>query len=215
MIAQLLYRDAGNYKTVIGSIVPKNLLGRIKVGSEFQIEEFGRSEDWLHSQTGNDYDPELDHNMVEVEALYDTWEDFLKENPDYKEKPVAPVMPVEVVEQELIDEVIEEIKKDISIGDYTVLDELLHFIPRQNLVQSLSEERWKAYETQIKKEETRYYMVNPDELEEETDINNMSDEEFIEEAERQGTVYSQEGFQEGFNNDDFGSFSYFLRILKL
>jgi hypothetical protein len=148
MIAQLLYRDAGNYKTIVGLEVPEEIYKRVKVGYEFQIEEFGKSEDWLHMQTGNDYDPDLDHNLVEVEALYDTWEDFLKENPDYKEKPVAPVMPVEVVEQKLVDEVIENIKKDIAMGDYTVLDELLHFIPRKNLIQSLSEERWKTYETQ-------------------------------------------------------------------
>ena len=30
-------------------------------------------------------------------------------------------------------------------GDYTVLDELLHFIPKENLIQALPEEKWEKY----------------------------------------------------------------------
>ncbi len=156
MIAQLLYRDAGNYKTVVAAEVPVDL--EVKVDHEYQIEDFGLTEEWLWAQTGNGYDHELDHNLVTVEALYNTMEEFMAQNPAYEEKPVTLVMPV-------------------------------------------------------KKEETKYYLVNPDELEEEQDVNDMTDEEFMDEAERQGMVYSQDGFVEAFNNDDFGSFSYFLRIL--
>jgi hypothetical protein len=52
---------------------------------------------------------------------------------------------VEELKQELVDEVIENLKKDIKSGDLTVLDELLKFIPNKNLVQSLDEERWSDY----------------------------------------------------------------------
>ena len=53
--------------------------------------------------------------------------------------------PKEEKYEQLIDEVIEKIKSDISVGDLTVLDELLRMIPTKNLIQSLSEERWKDY----------------------------------------------------------------------
>lgn len=47
--------------------------------------------------------------------------------------------------QELVDEVIEELKRDLSQGDETILDELLKMIPARNLVQALPEEKWKNY----------------------------------------------------------------------
>ncbi len=47
--------------------------------------------------------------------------------------------------EELIDEVIDNIKKDVEAGDLTVLDELLRMIPTRNLIQSLGEERWNNY----------------------------------------------------------------------
>jgi len=47
--------------------------------------------------------------------------------------------------QKLVDEVIEEVKKDLLHGDETVLDELLKFIPVKNLLQALGEEKWKNY----------------------------------------------------------------------
>jgi hypothetical protein len=47
--------------------------------------------------------------------------------------------------QELVDEVLEQIKKDALHGDYTVLDELLKFIPLRNLLQALPEEDWKKF----------------------------------------------------------------------
>lgn len=52
---------------------------------------------------------------------------------------------VEDLKQELVDEVIESLLKDIASGDFTVLDELLKFIPNKNLVQSLDEDQWKKY----------------------------------------------------------------------
>lgn len=48
-------------------------------------------------------------------------------------------------QQELVDDVIESLKEDFKSGDYTVLEELLKFIPMKNLVQSLEEEKWSKY----------------------------------------------------------------------
>lgn len=48
--------------------------------------------------------------------------------------------------QELIDAVIEDLKKGFAIGDYTVLDELLSFVPDKNLQQALPEEQWNAFD---------------------------------------------------------------------
>lgn len=48
----------------------------------------------------------------------------------------------------LIDRVIEEIKGDINCGDLTALDELLTFIPRENLLSYLPEEEWEKYENE-------------------------------------------------------------------
>ena len=42
----------------------------------------------------------------------------------------------------LIDTVIEKIKEDINFGDMTAIDELLRFIPKENLIGFLSEEQW-------------------------------------------------------------------------
>ena len=48
-------------------------------------------------------------------------------------------------QQELVDEVIESLKEDFKSGDYTVLEELLKFIPMKNLVQSLEKKKWSKY----------------------------------------------------------------------
>ncbi len=44
--------------------------------------------------------------------------------------------------QELVDAVIEQLKKDIEQGDYTVLEELLYQIPNDKLIFGLPEEDW-------------------------------------------------------------------------
>jgi hypothetical protein len=50
-----------------------------------------------------------------------------------------------VSKQKLVDAVIEDLKKSFELGDYTVLDELLMMIPRENLIQALPEEEWNKY----------------------------------------------------------------------
>jgi hypothetical protein len=42
--------------------------------------------------------------------------------------------------EQLIDSAIEQIKKDIENGDVTAIDELLRYVPTQNLKDFLSEE---------------------------------------------------------------------------
>lgn len=55
-------------------------------------------------------------------------------------------------QQLIVDTVIESLKNDMKHGDYTVLDELLKFIPLTNLVQSLDESVWKKFpEVKLKK----------------------------------------------------------------
>lgn len=43
---------------------------------------------------------------------------------------------------EVVDAVIEQLKKDFEQQDYTVLEELLYQIPTENLINSLPEEDW-------------------------------------------------------------------------
>jgi hypothetical protein len=47
--------------------------------------------------------------------------------------------------EKLIDRVIEEIRRDIEIGDVTSLEELLNFVPIKNLIAYLPEEEWSKY----------------------------------------------------------------------
>ena len=49
--------------------------------------------------------------------------------------------------QDLLDEVIDRIKHDLLNGDETAIDELLNFIPIQNLIWFLPERDWKKYES--------------------------------------------------------------------
>jgi len=53
----------------------------------------------------------------------------------------------EKLKQELIDDVIDRIKHDLLNGDETAIDELLNFIPIQNLINFLPERDWKKYQS--------------------------------------------------------------------
>lgn len=52
--------------------------------------------------------------------------------------------------QKLVDDVIEDLKESLASGDFTVLDELLKFVPARNLIQALPEEKWNDYQIEIK-----------------------------------------------------------------
>ena len=48
----------------------------------------------------------------------------------------------------LIERVLVEIQRDFAMGDLTALDELLTFVPRENLLAYLPEEEWEQYENE-------------------------------------------------------------------
>jgi len=48
----------------------------------------------------------------------------------------------------LINRVVEQIKSDFAMGDLTSLEELLSFVPRENLIGYLSEDEWERYENE-------------------------------------------------------------------
>ena len=48
--------------------------------------------------------------------------------------------------QSLINRVIEQIKTDLAYGELEAVEELLSFIPKENLVGFLPEEEWEKYE---------------------------------------------------------------------
>jgi len=49
------------------------------------------------------------------------------------------------LEDDLIDTVIEEIKRDIEVGDVSAIWELLSNCPTEQLIQYLPEEKWGVY----------------------------------------------------------------------
>jgi len=49
------------------------------------------------------------------------------------------------MKQALIERVLEEIKHGIAIGDVTAIEELLTFVPVENLIYFLPEEEWDDY----------------------------------------------------------------------
>ena len=46
----------------------------------------------------------------------------------------------------LIERVLEQIKADLSMGDVTAIEELLSFVPKENLLWYLPEEEWERFE---------------------------------------------------------------------
>jgi hypothetical protein len=46
-----------------------------------------------------------------------------------------------LIEQDLLDEVINQLRADIAWRDFTAIEELLKFVPRENLIAYLSEEK--------------------------------------------------------------------------
>jgi hypothetical protein len=48
----------------------------------------------------------------------------------------------------LIERVVEQIKSDLAIGDVEAIEELLSFVPKENLLGYLPEEEWEKYENE-------------------------------------------------------------------
>jgi hypothetical protein len=62
--------------------------------------------------------------------------------------------------------------------------------------------------------ETRVYVVDIDQTEDEFSIA-ITDDVFIDEAEKQGSVYTLEGFQVAFNNNEVSSLTGFIRFIEV
>lgn len=58
------------------------------------------------------------------------------------------------IEQQIIDAVINQIRYDISFGDETAIDELLGFVPVENLLGYLPEEDAQKYSSLLKPNKT-------------------------------------------------------------
>jgi hypothetical protein len=64
--------------------------------------------------------------------------------------------------------------------------------------------------------EKRYYLISPDDLEDEDIIIlDLDDEGFITEAERQGNVYTESGFVDAFNTEEVSCFTLYLRVIEV
>ena len=50
--------------------------------------------------------------------------------------------------QLLIERVVEQIKNDLAMGDVEAIEELLSFVPKENLIAYLPEEEWEKYENE-------------------------------------------------------------------
>ena len=65
------------------------------------------------------------------------------------------------------------------------------------------------------KTELRFFLINDDNREDsELSPFELTDEQFMDESERQGIVYSVQGFQEAFNSDCISD-QWYIRILEM
>lgn len=48
----------------------------------------------------------------------------------------------------LIERIVEQIKSDLALNDVEALEELLSFVPRENLIAYLPEEEWHRFENE-------------------------------------------------------------------
>lgn len=67
-----------------------------------------------------------------------SFEDWLVMNKGYKSQRKS--------KEQLIDRLLNTLEADIAVGDFTVLEELLGYVPIKNLIQALGEEEWVVYE---------------------------------------------------------------------
>jgi len=69
-----LYRDAGNYKTLFEQIIDTKLhpgAAKLKVKDEVTMGEHGSpsERDFFENHFDHAWDPDQDHNLLEVEAI--------------------------------------------------------------------------------------------------------------------------------------------------
>jgi hypothetical protein len=63
--------------------------------------------------------------------------------------------------------------------------------------------------------EKRFYLIDNSQVVEDVDVLNLTNEKFIREAERQGTVYTQDSFVEAFNDNYVSADTQYLRIIDV
>lgn len=61
-------------------------------------------------------------------------------------------MQKQTTKEDLLNMVLEQIKTDVHVGDYEAIQELLNFIPTENLIAYLPEEDWKPFKHLVAKD---------------------------------------------------------------
>jgi len=78
-IAEVQYRCSGNYKTNMLMLIPVGK--QFKVGEDVEVNQFGISnEEWYDKLLPSKYDPELDHNLLEILEIRNMRDDDLPVN---------------------------------------------------------------------------------------------------------------------------------------
>ena len=78
-VAEVQYRCSGNYKTNMLMLIPKGK--QFRVGDDVEASQFGISdEEWYGNLLPNKFDPELDHNLLEILVIRDMRDDDLPVN---------------------------------------------------------------------------------------------------------------------------------------
>jgi hypothetical protein len=85
-------------------------------------------------------------DMILLEVQYERCEACDADMPSIAHECLVCGQETKISKQQLVDAVIEDLKKGFAQGDYTVLDELLNKLPVKTLVQSLPEEDWQVYD---------------------------------------------------------------------
>ena len=84
-------------------------------------------------------------DMIILDVVYERCEACDAEMPSLNHTCLVCGQPTHLTKQQLVDAVIEDLKRGFEQGDYTVLDELLNKLSIKTLVQSLPEENWDEY----------------------------------------------------------------------
>lgn len=85
-------------------------------------------------------------DMILLEVQYEYCEACDADMPSIGHECLVCGQTTKISKQQLVDAVIEDLKKGFEKGDYTVLDELLNMLPVKKLVQALPEEDWQVYD---------------------------------------------------------------------
>ena len=85
-------------------------------------------------------------DMILLEVAYERCEACDNDMPSINHECLVCGQPTKITKQQLVDAVIEDLKKGFEKGDYTVLDELLNKLQIKTLVRALPEEDWQTYD---------------------------------------------------------------------